>query len=111
MKDLKTPGLRALAARIATIREFHKKMIAAGLDKSYEAAHAQLALAYFETTATRQKMVAAGKLPPLPTLSQTAADQSYVTTLQRLCDGLENVLRSYAASPDPEKTAHSRPLG
>ena len=70
------------------LRDFHGRLVAAGLGHTYEAAHARLTVAYLATTATRLKMVAEKKLPLLPAVSQAAADQSYVQTTSRLCEGL-----------------------
>jgi hypothetical protein len=91
-KSPQSEKLTALAARVAVLRDFHRRLVEAGLGRSYEAAHARLVVAYLATTVTRLKMVAAGKLPLLPATSQVAADQSYVETTARLCEGLEKTV-------------------
>ena len=76
---------------------------AAGLGDSYEAAHARLAVTYHATTHQRLRLLAEGRLKPLPGDSQCAADKSYFQTTARLCEGLEKVLNSYAKSADPHQ--------
>ena len=48
-------------------------------------------------------MVAAGKLPPLPSASQAFADRSYCQTTLDLCTGLKKAIELYAKSDDPRK--------
>jgi hypothetical protein len=92
-----------LVSRVAAIRAFHNRLVAAGLGGTYEAAHARLAVTYLATTRTRMQMVAEGRLPALAGASQAAADLSYLETVRRLCEGLEKVLQSYAKTDDPQK--------
>jgi hypothetical protein len=96
-------GLPELDERGAKMRFIHNRLKEAGLDESYEAAHARLALDYISTVYERRKLQSDGKLPQLPEPSQTAADKCYVDTAIKLCDGLENVIQSYSESDDPEK--------
>ena len=93
----------ALAKRVAAVRDFHKRLVNAGLADSYEAAHARLVADYLATTVARLKMVADGKLPRLPPASQAAADRSYVRTTTRLYQGLEKTVQSYKESEEPKK--------
>lgn len=93
----------ALLGRMAAVRNFHSRMVQAGLENTYEAAHARLIIECLNTTAARLKMVAVGKLPHLPDASQAAADRSYIHTFVQLCDGLERVVRSYEKSEEPNK--------
>ena len=96
-------SLLVLQKRVAVLRDFHKRLVDAGLGQGYEAAHARLAIAYLATTVTRLKMLGEGKLPRLPALSQAAADKSYVDTTAKLCDGLEKTVKSYQRSENPQK--------
>jgi hypothetical protein len=48
----------------------------------------------------RQGLLIAGKLSPLPEVSQAAADKSYVDTAARLHDGLAVSMKSYEKSSD-----------
>jgi hypothetical protein len=50
--------------------------------------------------ARRQQLQQSGAIKPLPASSQAAADKSYIDTAQKLCDGLEAVLKSYQSSDD-----------
>jgi len=93
--------LAGLRERVARMRVFHKRLAAAGLGNSYEAAHARLAVEYFDTFHRRMQLEADGTLKPLPPRSQLAADRSYLATTARLCDGLERTLKSYEKSTDP----------
>ncbi len=102
-KSPETEAIAAIMPRVATVRDFHGRLVAAGLGGTYEAAHARLVAAYLATTATRLRMAAEGKLPRLPSRSQSAADRSYIETVTRLCQGLEKTVRSYQESEDPQK--------
>jgi len=95
--------LTALRERTAQFRKLIKGLNAAGLSDSYEAAHARLALTYYAATHQRLRLLAEGRLKPLPGDSQYAADKSYFQTTARLCEGLENVLNSYAKSAAPHQ--------
>ncbi len=96
-------SLAGLTARVAAVRDFHRRLVDAGLGQSYEAAHARLAVAYLATTVMRLKMVAEKKLPLLAPASQAAADQSYVDTTAKLCEGLAKAVQSYHKSDNPQK--------
>ena len=97
----------ALIARVGKLRQFHDRLVAAGLGASYEAAHARLAVRYLDTSHRRLALLADGGLPPLPPASQFAADKCYLDTTAKLCDGLERAVRSYKDSKDPhEKRAY-----
>ena len=97
------PGLAEIDIRIARIREFHRRLLSAGLADSYEAAHARLAVEYLATTLERFTMLAEGKLKRLSDQSQAAADKSYISTTSKLCAGLEQTLASYKGSEDDYK--------
>jgi hypothetical protein len=92
-----------LAGRAARIERFGDKLAAAGLSQSYEAAHARLALAYFETCRERIRRLSSGEMVRLPEASQPAADRSYFATAAKLSEGLEKVMESYAGSGDPAR--------
>jgi hypothetical protein len=102
-KSPQTDALPALAKRVAAIRDFHQRLVAAGLGNTYEAAHARLAAAYLATTVNRFKQNADGTLLLLYAATQTSADQSYIDTTNKLCQGLEKVVQSYQRSSDPQK--------
>jgi hypothetical protein len=99
------PGsIESLRASYERLRRLHNRLIEAGLAESYEAAHARLALEYVATLDARRKLLADGKIQPLPEVErQQAADKSYIETAAKLCDGLQNVLKSYAKSQDAQK--------
>lgn len=103
LKSPPSQDILALASRVAVVQAFHQRLVDAGLGQSYEAAHARLAVDYFAATALRLKMLAENKLPLLPSASQAAADQSYLQTTTRLCEGLKKTLASYEKSHDPRK--------
>lgn len=92
-----------LDGRIAHLRQFHASLVAAGLAECYEAAHARLAVEYAAATSRRFQELAAGRLAPLEPVSQRAADESYLTTVRQLCDGLEQVVARDAASDDVQR--------
>jgi len=99
-KEGLAPGLAEIDARIARIRKFHRGLLSAGLARSYEAAHARLAVEYLAATRQRLKMLSEGKLDRLAGQSQYAADKSYFSTTARLCEGLERTVTSYKDSRD-----------
>jgi len=81
--------------------EFHRRMVAAGLGATYEAAHARLALESIAVIRQRRQLQAEGKLKRLPETSQLAADKSYVDTAAKLCGGLGAVLKTCGQSGAP----------
>jgi hypothetical protein len=84
--------------RIERVRQFHQRLVAAGLGDTYEAAHAQLVLDCAEVAATRRELLRSDKIRRLPEPSQSAADKSYDETVTKLCDGLASVLKPYEHS-------------
>jgi hypothetical protein len=95
--------VESLTARVAKLRAFHDRLVAAGLGDNYEAAHARLAVQYVATFYERLKLLADGKLARLPETSQYAADKSYFSTAAKLCEGLEKAVQSYKDSEDMRK--------
>jgi len=89
-----------LEKRVERVGEFHRRLMAARLGESYEAAHAQLILDCAQVVPARQELLSAGKIHHLPEASQIAADKSYLETVTKLCDGLDSVMKSYEQSPD-----------
>ncbi len=85
------------------VRRLYDALTRTGLADSYEAAHARLAIDYVATLQSRSRLLADGKIQPLPVASQLAADAVYVQTAVKLCDGLAKTLDSYAKSEDPHK--------
>jgi hypothetical protein len=96
-------ALKAMDMRVAVVRGFLARLVDAGLGDTYEAAHAQLAVAYGKTTIERFQKIAEGQLAKLPETAQAAADNAYVQTTNRLCEGLEKVVASYATSENAQK--------
>ena len=83
--------------------EFHNQLLGAGLGGSYEASHAQLAIQCFDLIEARKQLQEQGKLETLEEPSQTAADQSYVDTANKILEGLKETVKSYADSKDPQQ--------
>ncbi len=92
------PELAALDQRVGQLREFHRRLVEAGLGETPEAAHVQLALDCIETAHRRQHLLQTGQIKPLPGPAESAADKSYVETAQKLCTGLDAVLKSNATA-------------
>jgi hypothetical protein len=86
--------LAALDQRMGPLREFHRRLVAAGLGETSTAAHVQLALDCIETAHRRQHLLQTGKIKPLPGPTEAAADKSYLETAQKLCTGLDASLKS-----------------
>jgi hypothetical protein len=95
-----SPELSALDKRAVRLRNFSERLAKAGLDESYEAAHARLALRCIAIIHIRQQLQRDGQIASLPGVSQVAADKSYVDTAVKICDGLEKVLDSYKIAND-----------
>jgi len=94
------PRMKDLDGNAARLREFQRRLTQAGLDHTYVAAHAQLALRCIEAAHVRFQRLAEVNIAVLPGPSQKAADQSYVDTARKLCDGLEKVIEACKVSPD-----------
>jgi hypothetical protein len=88
------PELAALDQRVEPLREFHRRLAAAGLGETPEADHVQLALDCIETAHRRQRALVLGEIKPLPGPAEAAAHKSYLETAQKLCTGLDAVLKS-----------------
>ena len=97
------PELAGLNERLAKLRTFHTRLAAAGLAESAEAAHARLAIEAAAAFHERLRLLAAGKLAPLPEPSAYAADKCYLATAAKLCDGLAQALNSYKGSDEPHR--------
>jgi hypothetical protein len=95
--------LKTLLPRAARLRRFNEAMVAAGLKDAYEAAHARLAVNCLLAAHERAELLSAGKLTALPPGSQAAAEQLYLSTPRKLCDGLEKLLSAWQKSSDPRK--------
>lgn len=97
-------ALAALIPRVERIAKFHAALAAAGLADTYEAAHAKWAVAYYHTSRRRAARQAEGTLnQPLSPESGKAADESYIQTTAKLCEGLEKVLDGYQDSDCPRR--------
>ena len=97
------PKLPEIAAQVRRVGRFAQALEKAGMADGYEAAHARLALAAARATVRRAGLLRQGTLAPLPEASQRAADQSYLDTIARLCEGLGKKLASYGGNADPQK--------
>lgn len=95
------PDIASLRASAQRIQRFHQLLLDNGLAQSYEAAHARLAVDFLATAHQRLKLLAEGKLKPLGNpASQVAADQSYIDTASKLCDGLDKAIRAKSNSTE-----------
>jgi len=95
--------LTALGKRAARLRDFERRLAAAGLGASYEAEHARLAADCVAIAGERRELIKRGEIKPLPQASEVATDGCYVDAATKLCDGLEAVLKSYQDAGDPQK--------
>jgi hypothetical protein len=83
------------------LREFKRRLNAAGLGHTYEAAHAQLVLDCFQAARVRESGLRAGTIQPLPAVAETAAEKCYGETAGKLNQGLEVILKSYENATGP----------
>ena len=95
--------LKSLLAKAERLRAFVADMEKAGLDGSYETAHARLAVRCLASAYEHAEGVRSGKLVRLPGRSQAAADRLYLSTAAKLSEGLEKVLNAYASSDDARR--------
>ena len=95
--------IAALRRRAIRIGEFYQRLVRAGLGDGYEARHAKLAVEYLAVCHRRLSLLAEGKLKPLESRSQYAADKSYFDTTSKLCEGLEKLVQSFQDSDDPRR--------
>ena len=104
-KEPPGPDLAALDQRAVPLREFQRRLTAAGLGDTPTAAHVQLALDCIATVHRRQELLHAGTIKPLPAPSEAAADKCYLETAQKLCTGLDASVTSYetATAATPKK--------
>jgi hypothetical protein len=92
--------LAALDMRVKLLREFHRRLVVAGLGETPTAAHVQLALECIATAHRRQHLLQTGEIKPLPAPAEDAADKSYIETAQKLCTGLDAALKSDETAAD-----------
>lgn len=95
--------LTALNKQGERLSRFHDLLMREGLQETYEAKHANLALEFIATVHQRFRLLAEGSIQSLPEPSQSAADRLYIDTITRLYAGLEKALEAYANSDDPHK--------
>jgi hypothetical protein len=99
------PGdLAALEKRAVRLRDFERRLAAAGLGASYEAEHARLAAECVAAVGLRRQLIERGQIKPLADAREAAADRLYVDTATKLCDGLEALLKTYENVGDRQKT-------
>src|ERR1017187_9370501 len=99
------PGdLLALEKRAVRLRDFERRLAAAGLGASYEAEHARLAAECVAAVGLRRQLIERGQIKPLADAREAAADRLYVDTATKLCDGLEALLKTYENVGDRQKT-------
>ncbi|HSW47244.1 MAG TPA: hypothetical protein VLM89_16900 [Phycisphaerae bacterium] len=95
--------LDSLDAGAARLVRFWVAMEQAEFGDSYETAHARLAADYVTTIHERLRMLGEGKIAPLPSASQEAADRLYLKTADNLAAGLKKTIESYAGSDDTHR--------
>ncbi len=79
--------IAVIDVRVACLRQFHQKLVTAGLGDSYEAQHARLAMECYAVAWQRQQLLADGQLTRLEPASQVAADMSYYATAAKALRG------------------------
>ena len=96
-----SPELDALEIRRESLGKLLMELRKAKLRKTYEAAHARLAMKAINIAFHRHAMLKDGVLQPLDEEeSRAAADKIYIETADKLCNGLEATLNSYAETTD-----------
>jgi hypothetical protein len=95
--------LHDLDAKADRLREFSKRLAAAGLSQSYADAHAALTVRCIETAHVRFRLENDKQRAPLPPASQKAADQSYLDAASKLYDGFVKLMDSYQGTAEKNK--------
>jgi hypothetical protein len=98
-----TADLAALEKRAARVREFGRRLAAAGLGEGYEASHARVAAECVAVARARRELIERGKLKPLPDKREAAANRSYLATATKVIDGLEATLKAYEKASSPQQ--------
>lgn len=93
------PGV-ALVKRVTS---FAKSLEAQGVGETYVGRHAQLAADAVTAIVDRQRLMAEGKITPIEDSRRAAADQLYVDTAIKICQGFERVMNAYKEASEPEK--------
>ncbi len=93
------PEDNQLKTERAALLEMYRVLCEQQMENSYEAAHCRLGIECIDAIHERRAL----KLPPLPEPSQTAADQSYVTTAMKVYEGFIQLMSRYAKSNDAQK--------
>jgi len=88
-----------VAALAARLYEFAREMRRAGLGRTYEAAHAELALHCVEAWRRRRALLASGGLAPLEGPARAAADRLYRATAAAHCRSVARRLDAMAGDP------------
>ncbi len=90
-------------AILSNITSFQQGLLANSLQETYVYLHSLMVSDYASAFVTRCNMLNNGTLSPLTgSGSETAADQSYLSTVQQWFQGLGVVLQlNYATSSDP----------
>ncbi|MBI2302649.1 MAG: hypothetical protein HYU66_27400, partial [Armatimonadetes bacterium] len=95
---------QALGERATRLRSFIERVGRERLGARYETAHAKLAVEFIDTVFVRARRQAGGTIKPLAEpASQQAADQLYLDTANKLCDGFEKVVQHYRDATDPAR--------
>ncbi len=97
------PAPSAIAPALEPFRAFFARMGDASMGERYEARHARLVIEYAAAIEARRKMLGDGTLATRPEASQAAADKSYEDTMNKLAEGLRNVMKGYAGSEEAPK--------
>ncbi|MEW6238624.1 MAG: hypothetical protein AB1656_24840 [Candidatus Omnitrophota bacterium] len=110
-KEEAKPPLKKIPERLVALdnqaknllKTLYPKLMTNGQKDSYEVAHCSLAYEFVSAIHERLRLQEENMLPSLPEPSQTAADNSYYETAEKICQGLEAALDSYANSGDSRK--------
>jgi hypothetical protein len=104
-----TVDIERVYREASRLHAFYEDLAAAGLGRTYEAAHARLAVECLTVVAQRRELLEAGvAATPLPPVAEQAAQKVYLDTVQNLCAGIANRIEAYAGTEDPQRAAIHR---
>ncbi len=103
IKDTLSLVSKSKIPQLKKIYSFYNELVKKNLMETYECKHAELILQCVKVISERRKLKLDNKLTLLSSPSQVAADNLYITTTLKLCDGLNSYLNKSLQSDNELK--------
>lgn len=101
--DITSDNMKNLSKKLEKIQTLQTNLKKAGMENSYEMKHAELIIDFIHAAIKRQELISKREIPLLPSVSQKAADDSYLKTADNLYGGLVSILENYSQSANADK--------